>query len=100
MLQRAINHIRQTAQIPSFSSYEERIHPYIRSVFAKTDSKEVDVEGNSLIFQMDDQPDKATIALAAHLDKINHYETEYPEMLPVSVTDEYIEGAMDDCAGL
>lgn len=101
MIDRAIHHITKTAEVPSFSSYEERLHPYVRSVFEAIDGiNEIDVEGNSLIFQIGDDPDKPTIALAAHLDKINHYGTDYPESLPVDVNDEYIEGAMDDCAGL
>ncbi|HET6527602.1 MAG TPA: M28 family peptidase [Balneolaceae bacterium] len=101
MLQRAIHHIQQTAKIPSFSSFEERLHPYIRNVFGQIDnSKEIEVKGNNLVFQIGDNPQKPTMALAAHLDKINHYGTHYPEELPVAVTDEFIEGAMDDCAGL
>ncbi|HKK46186.1 MAG TPA: hypothetical protein VJ964_11740 [Balneolaceae bacterium] len=101
MIQRVINHIKQTAEVPSFSSYEERLHPYIRSVFNTIpDSQEYEVEGNSLIFRIGDHPDRPTIALAAHLDKINHYGKDYPDSLPVEITDDYIEGAMDDCAGL
>lgn len=101
MIDRAIHHITKTAEIPSFSSYEERLHPYIRSVFKDiSEAKEQEVKGNNLIFRIGNHQDKPTIALAAHLDKINHYGKDYPDTLPVEVTDEYIEGAMDDCAGL
>lgn len=41
-----------------------------------------------------------SIALTAHLDKINHFGVEAPKELPVKVTSEFIEGAMDDSAGL
>lgn len=101
MIKRAILHIRRTAEVPSFSSYEERLHPYVRSVFnALPGAEETEVDGNSLIFKIGDDPAKPTIALAAHLDKINHYGPDHPEKLPVEVSDGQIEGAMDDCAGL
>jgi hypothetical protein len=98
MLDNACQHIRKTAEIPSFSTYEERLHPYIRSVFDDIASaREIEVPGRSLLFRLGNQP---SVALAAHLDKINHYGREYPDKLPVESTDDYIEGAMDDCAGL
>jgi len=101
MIQSAIKHITNTAEVPSFSTYEERLHPYVRSVFEDiTGSQEIEVEGNSLIFQIGDNSDKPFIAVAAHLDKINHYGVDYPEKLPVEVMNGQIEGAMDDCAGL
>lgn len=101
MVKRAIHHIRQTAQVPSFSSYEERLHPYVRSVFnSLPETNEINVDGNSLIFKVGNDPNKPTLALAAHLDKINHYGPDFPEKLPVEVVDGQIEGAMDDCAGL
>lgn len=100
-LERAIHHICETAKIPSFSTYEERLHPYIRSVFNSLPSvEEVEVPGNSLIFKLPNTNSKYTVALAAHLDKINHYGENYREELPVEVTDSHIKGAMDDCAGL
>ena len=101
MIERAIRHIAKTAKVPSFSTYEERLHPYVQNIFRDIpDAKEHDVKGNSLVFQLGDHPDKPIIALAAHLDKINHYGKDFPEKLPVEVSEKFIEGAMDDCAGL
>lgn len=101
MIESAIKHITKTAEIPSFSTYEDRLHPYLRLVFDGIGgSKEIEVEGNSLIFQIGDHDNRPTIAVAAHLDKINHYGENFPQELPVEVTDDQIEGAMDDCAGL
>lgn len=101
MIKRAIHHIRQTAQIPSFSSYEERLHPYVQLVFnSLPETSKINVHGNSLIFKVGNDPDKPTLALAAHLDKINHYGPDFPDKLPVELVDGQIEGAMDDCAGL
>lgn len=101
MIDRAIHHITNTAEVPSFSSYEERLHPYIRSVFDDIpDAREKEVASNNLIFRIGNRDEQPAVALAAHLDKINHYGREYPDTLPVKTTDDYIEGAMDDCAGL
>lgn len=101
MIDQAVRHIEETARVPSFSTYEERLHPYVRSIFDDIpQTREIKVEGNSLVFGMGDQPDLPTVALAAHLDKINHYGSDFPDKLPVEVTEGYIEGAMDDCAGL
>lgn len=101
MIEQAIKHIQKTAKVPSFSTYEERLHPYVRSVFDDiAAAEEHDAPGNNLIFSLGSDPDQTTTALAAHLDKINHYGEDYPNELPVSVSDGQIEGAMDDCAGL
>ncbi|MCW9706203.1 M28 family peptidase [Fodinibius salsisoli] len=96
-----ITHIKEVAKCPSFSTYEERLHPYICEIFQDiTTSEEVSVAGNNLIFQIGNDPEQPTVAIAAHLDKINHYGESHPDTLPVSVTDRYIEGAMDDSAGV
>ncbi|HLR24756.1 MAG TPA: M28 family peptidase [Fodinibius sp.] len=95
------NHIREVAQCPSFSTYEERLHPYIRSVFkALPEFEEMPVQGNNLIFRHSRGSDRPTIAITSHIDKINHYGEDYPDVLPVSVTSKQIEGAMDDSAGV
>ncbi len=101
LLNNSIRHIAKTAVIPSFSTYEEMLHPYIRNVFSRiSNSSEIEVPGNSLIFSVQNPESEYTLALTAHLDKINHYGAVYPGELPVEIGDDYIEGAMDDCAGL
>lgn len=96
-----VAHIKQVAKCPSFSSFEERLHNYIYDVFnGLTASEEISVTGNNLIFRIGNDSNKPTIALAAHIDKINHYGANYPAELPVSVADQYIEGAMDDSIGV
>src|SRR5699024_933249 len=95
------SHIREVAQCPSFSTYEERLHPYIRSVFeALPGFQELPVQGNNLIFRRSCEPGQPMIAITSHIDKINHYGKHYPEVLPVSVTSKQIEGAMDDSASV
>ena len=101
MIEQAIQHIQQIAQIPSFSSYEERLHPYIRDVFEDIGvAHELAVPRNNLVFKIGDNPNRPLIALTAHLDKINHYGRDYPDLLPVNIGNDQIEGAMDDSAGL
>lgn len=101
MIDQAIAHITEVAKIPSFSTYEERLHPYIQKVFKGIASaKKIEVEGNNLIYEVGDNHHLPTIALTAHLDKINHYGKDFPDPLPVSIIDDQIEGAMDDSAGL
>ena len=103
LLQDVISHIKECARIPSFSSYEERLHPYIKRSFSSMNTfSAVEVPGNNLIFDSGATNNDATktIALAAHLDKINHYGKNYPGKLPVVETDGYLEGIMDDATGL
>lgn len=100
-LNEAVKYIAATAKVPSFSTYEERLHPYIRSCFKQIgNAKEIQAPNNNLIFYLEGARNQEPIALAAHLDKINHYGEKYPEELPVAVTGKQIEGAMDDSAGV
>lgn len=101
LLNSAIRHIAEIAKVPSFSTYEERLHPYINKAMQALEGTEsIEVSGNSLIFRMPGSQSGPKIALAAHLDKINHYGPDFPEELPVKTHVDYIEGAMDDSAGL
>jgi hypothetical protein len=95
-----LDHIKNVAKCPSFSSYEERLHPYIYSTFESITCDELTVKGNNLVFRIGNNPKKPTIGLAAHLDKINHYGKSYPDSLPVTITDHFFEGAMDNSVGI
>lgn len=95
-----LNIIKEVAKCPSFSSFEERLHPYINSIFSPIPNDELTVEGNNLVFRIGNDPNKPTIALTAHLDKINHYGKQYPSKLPIAITDHYMEGAMDNSVGV
>lgn len=97
---RLLQIISDVAEVPSFSSYEERLHPYIYSVYSSdAHFEEIAVEGNNICFCANNNASK-TIALAAHIDKINHFGTSYPDKLPVTISEEYIEGVMDDSVGV
>ena len=98
---RLLHHIKHVARCPSFSTYEERLHPYIRDIFDSLSGyEEIEAAGNNLIFRVGQNPTAKTIAIASHLDKINHYGEEYPKSLPVSISEDQITGAMDDSAGV
>ena len=100
MLSRCLELIRDTAQIPSFSSYEEIIHPYILSVAEAIPGCEVTVvdERNLVLFV----PGKGDgrVALSAHLDKINHFGEDAPEKLPFVQGEDYVQGQMDNTVGI
>ncbi len=101
MIDLALKHITEVAATPSFSTYEERLHPYIKKIFKGIDStEEIAVKGNNQIYKLEDNSQAPTIAITSHLDKINHYGEEFPSQLPVTIKNNQIEGAMDDSAGV
>lgn len=100
-MENLFRHIFNTAKIPSFSTYEERLHPYVAAVFSTLSNvEEIEVKGKNMIYRIGNNKTRPPIALSAHLDKINHYGKEHPVHLPVKETEYYLEGAMDDCAGV
>ncbi|MFW6348278.1 MAG: hypothetical protein ACOC2C_06690 [Cyclonatronaceae bacterium] len=100
--QRCFDLIVQTARIPSFSSYEERLHPFIKRVAAALPGVTLEViEKRNLLLRLPaGDASRGRIALSAHLDKINHFGEQPPEELPCRETDTFIEGQMDNTAGL
>ncbi len=97
----AVRLIREAAAIPSFSSYEERAHPWVRALFADQPGVTIEVvHERNLLITVPGQPDRPPVALAAHLDKINHFGTDRTDPLPVTEEVGYLEGQLDDAAGL
>ena len=94
-------HIKRCAEIPSFSSYEERLHPYIESVVKFIpDARLEKIPVNNLVVHIPGKKADKTVVLTAHLDKIDHWGSEAPATLPFSETKEEIEGQLDDTVGL
>ncbi len=92
--------IRRVAAVPSFSSYEERLHPLIREILADVPGAQIEVvPENNLLVSIPGTVPGPPIAMAAHLDKIDHYVEGIPA-LHVDVRDGKIVGPMDDSAGL
>jgi len=84
----ALGLIASCAQVPSFTTFEERLHPTILAFVAGFKKARVYVvPGNNLVVHIPGDETRTPIALAAHLDKINHFGPEWQAHLPVSVTD-------------
>jgi hypothetical protein len=96
-----IDIITRVAEIPSFTTYEERMILFIEQIVSGVPGADcMRVAENNLVVKMPGNPAKPTIALTAHLDKINHFGKDWAEKLPVSVTAEKIIGQLDDSVGV
>lgn len=94
-------HIKNCAQIPSFSSYEERIIPHISNLVKEIpEAKLVRVPTNNLAIYLEGRKNDTTVALTAHLDKIDHFGENYPEILPFTERENELEGQLDNTIGL
>lgn len=92
--------ICRVAAVPSYSSYEERLHPPLFEILGGCPGATIEViPENSLYVSIPGSRPETPVALAAHLDKIDHY-PDAPAELPVAVDGGKIRGAMDDSAGL
>lgn len=93
--------ISHCASVPSFSSFEERLHPYIEKRVGRVAGAGLHViPRNNLLIKVPGKEGVRPVALCAHLDKINHYGEKPPAKLAVEEKDEYIEGLLDDSVGL
>ncbi len=96
-----IDLIMQIAAVPSFSSYEERLHPLIERVAADIPAARIEkVPDNNILIQVPGAPDVQPVALTAHLDKINHVGADTTRLLPVAADGETITGQLDDAVGV
>ncbi|MFN9200318.1 MAG: hypothetical protein ACK5WR_19765 [Planctomycetaceae bacterium] len=92
--------IRQVAEIPSFSSLEDRLHPWIYLQLASLPGVTVErIPEHNLLISVPGDSRLAPIALAAHLDKIDHWGTS-PERLPWRQEPDRLVGQMDDAVGV
>lgn len=97
----ALGLIASCAQVPSFTTFEDRLHPTILALAGRSTGVRVySVLERNLVVHIPGDGSRKPIALAAHLDKINHFGPDWKTTLPVSVTDEVITGQMDDSVGL
>lgn len=93
--------IRDIAVVPSFSSYEDRIHPVVRSLLQTVGGLDWHaVADNNLVVCVPGDTSRRPVALSAHLDKINHFGDNPPAELPFHIGKEKITGQMDNAAGL
>lgn len=100
-MEKLFKKITDLAEIPSFSSFENKIHPYIiQMARVIKDCKVYKIPDHNLILEIPGNKDTTPIALAAHLDKINHFGEDAPDKLPVKKGPTYFEGLLDDAVGL
>ena len=96
-----LDFITRVAEIPSFTTYEERLIPFIEEVVSGIPGAELAlIAENNVVVRIPGNPGKPTVALSAHLDKINHFGKDRIRWLPVSVTEDKIIGQLDDSVGV
>lgn len=93
--------ILKCAEIPSFSTYEHRIHPIVQH--AVEDVEELAVHapaGNNLVLTVPGHRPAPPVALTAHLDKINHLGRKSRSPLMARRVNGKCIGQLDDSVGL
>lgn len=100
MTERCLQIIADTARIPSFSSFEERLHPYVLALAEQIPGCEITTvaQRNLLLYVPGQRP--GLLALTAHLDKIDHFGPDGPTELPFLRTQTEIQGQMDNTVGI
>ena len=96
-----IETILEVARIPSFSSFEEPLHPFIENFVANVEGAElIHVEEKNLLVELPGDDSRPPLAIASHLDKINHYIENPPEVLQAEQIGNKIKGLLDDAVGV
>ena len=93
--------IQSCAKVPSFSTYEERLHPLILDILSEIKGVKIDkIKDNNIIAYAEGNKDEKPVVITSHLDKINHYGEQFPDVLYTIAENGEIKGQMDDAAGL
>lgn len=97
----AIRLIKEIAAVPSFSTYEERLHPLVERVASAIPGAVLHrVPERNLVIEVPGDPNLPTVAITAHLDKINHVGRDTTAPLPIDERMGYLEGQLDDSVGV
>ena len=89
------------ARVPSFSSFEERIHPLVLAAAAQIAGVEAEVVARrNLVLRVPGDRRRRPVALAAHLDKINHFGQHCSDPLAVERSEHKLCGLLDDAVGV
>ncbi len=100
-MKKLISLIHDIAIVPSFSSYEDRIHDLILTLMKLVPGVVwYRVPDNNLVFFVPGDESRAPVALTAHLDKINHFGPSAPDELPFEYEEERLVGQLDNAVGL
>lgn len=96
-----VDFVVESAKIPSFSTYEERLHPYIYSILSRyKDVNIVNIKDNNLLVYVGREKGVKPVVITCHLDKINHFGRDHPEILEVTINNGQVIGQMDNTAGI
>lgn len=99
--QNTIDLVAQCAEIPSFTTYEERMLPFIEQVVSSIAGAElILVSENNAVVRVPGNTNKPVVALTAHMDKINHFGANWIQWLPVYINEDKIIGQLDDSVGM
>jgi hypothetical protein len=99
--ERLLDLICLLAQVPSFSSFEERIHPHVLAAAAQISGVEAEVvDVRNLLLRVPGDEARRPVALSAHLDKVNHFDRHHNDPLPVERTGQKLRGLLDDAVGV
>jgi len=100
LLKRCLDLIEMTAKVPSFSSYEEVLHPHIIDIASNSKGCSVYVESERNLALYIPGKSPGLVALTAHLDKINHFGIPHLDELPFERNDVFLKGQLDNTAGI
>lgn len=95
--------IEKIARIPSFTSYEERLHPFIYDFCDELRIPGLEiirVPENNLVIRIPGKRKGRLIALTAHLDKIDHFDESDKKELDFDNEGEKMTGLLDDAVGV
>jgi len=95
--------IEKIARIPSFTSFEERMHPFLFGYFdaLRIPGLEIiPVPDNNLVVRIPGKRKGRIIALSAHLDKIDHFGQPEKPALDFRNDGSKLTGLLDDAAGI
>jgi uncharacterized protein (DUF952 family) len=96
-----VHRILELVSVPSFSSFEERIHPVIVHLLTSAGDVQINrIAHNNLLIRRRSKKGFPVVVLSAHLDKINHFGALEPSVVPAFEWEHEIEGVLDDSAGL
>ncbi len=93
--------ILECARIPSFSTFEERLHPFIVDYLSNFNHVKLNkIKDNNILLEVEGDRKKKPVAITSHLDKINHFGEQFPEVLDAKLIDREIWGQMDNSVGV
>ncbi len=93
--------ILECATIPSFSSFEEAIHPWVEGIVKNVPQAKIEyIPENNLFIEIPGKRPGPAVALSAHLDKINHFGEKIQTPLEAERKKGGLNGQLDDSVGI